>query len=94
MNNLKKLRYGLRAKIYKDSNFFLATIYLDPIYDNFIWIATAESSFLVDLSFASISFYCLELELEIKNSSDTPDEAYKKYIVLKELNTEVPIIFN
>jgi hypothetical protein len=94
MNYQKNLRYGLRAKIYKDSNFFPATIYLDPIYDNFIWIATVESSFLVDLSFASISFYYLELELDIKNSSDTPDEANKKYIILKELNTEVPIIFN
>jgi hypothetical protein len=94
MNNLKKLRYGLRTRIYKDSNFFPATIYLDAIYDNFIWIATEESSFLVDLSFASISLYSLELELDIKTSSDTPEEANKRYLVLKELNTEVPIIFD
>lgn len=37
---LQQLYYGLRAKIFENSKLFEATIYIDNLYDNFLWIAT------------------------------------------------------
>lgn len=62
-NNLARLRYGFKAKIFKNSIFSEAAIYLDTLYDNFLWITTDGNAFLVDLCFTTISSYSLHLEL-------------------------------
>lgn len=57
--HINKLRYGFKAKIFKDGLFSQAHVYLDTVYDNFLWITTDVNAFLVDLCYTKISCYSL-----------------------------------
>ena len=92
-HDYSSLRYGFAAKIFKNTIFYQASIYLDRLYDNFLWIATDNNAFLIDLNFVNISCYSLELQLALKYQSGYMSQLLPKYIMLKEFNVEIPIIF-